>query len=74
MKRKEYVEVKMKLYKHQLDWLEKAAKKRGKAMAKRRGHPAWVHWQRILRMNLDTYIFAIEPRLKEILRNKKDAK
>ncbi len=71
MKKKELVEVKIKLYKHQIEWFEESARRAGIQMGKRRHKPAWVHWQKLVRKNLDEYIFFLRPQLKEIIESRK---
>ena len=71
---KELVEVKVKIYKHQLEYLKMAAKRIGVATAKRTKSGAWVSSPRVLRKILDEYIFMVRPNIKEIIKSKRPKK
>ena len=70
--RKKLIYVEIGLYEHQISYLKDAAKKKGLNIAARNKRAAWYSWKKILRQNLDEYIFFIRPRIKEIIKARKD--
>jgi hypothetical protein len=71
MKKKELVEIKVKVFRHQADYIAEAASKRGKSLAKRRNYKGWYTQSTMLRSMLDEYIFLFKPARGDIVRKKK---